>query len=66
MPVPCAHCGEDIDIIIPPKHSSMYHYHGRCYSLILAQRDQHQDTRHEPQAHPPRQTALEPPTTKHD
>ena len=37
MPVPCAHCGKDIDIMIVNAQADMYHYHGRCYSALLAQ-----------------------------
>lgn len=56
MPVACSHCGHPIDILIPPNMPPMHHYHGRCYSQLLApleQRDNPLSTEPDVTSQPP-------------
>ena len=59
MSVPCAHCGEDIDILIAPGTENSLHYHGRCYSAVMRQQEDQPEPSPGTTPRPPQQQSLE-------
>ena len=52
MSVPCAHCGDEIDMIVPASQAPMAHYHGRCYSALMLDPDEYEPSSDIPEPNP--------------